>query len=125
MVKIDRRLFSRYKTHLVAEVITSRCVLSVQIVEMSLYGLRIHSAYAVNPGTPVAVCIQLKEKILFRGDVMWALDHSGRYGINYSLGVSIESMEFSDQNATGLAERRDLMDQILYSLDEIAAVAHA
>ena len=125
MAKIDRRLFTRYKTNLPADVLTSNTNYSVQVIELSLYGIRISSVRGVNPGTPVVICIQIDEKILFRGDVMWALDHSGKYGSNYTMGIRTEALEFFNLRAPALSDRRILMEKILEHLQEDMTEAHA
>ena len=123
MATIDRRTFTRYKVRTEAMAITSERTYSVEIIEISLVGARICSLQAINPGTKVTICIELQDKILFQGKVVWVLGTLNKYLQSYIIGIETDTMELSDIKAIGLTERAEILQEILFSIKEKAVSA--
>jgi len=120
MGQLDRRSFTRYQVRIGAEVILPACALSAEIIEISLIGVRIHAFQAINPGTKVTVRIKLQETILFQGNVVWVLEDPDPCGRHYIIGIETDVMECAGIKAYGLAERTELLLEILYNIKEQA-----
>lgn len=123
MAKIDRRTFTRYKVQVNAIATTPKRSYSIEIIELSLVGAKIRSLQAINPGTKVTICVELQNKILFQGKVVWVLGTLKKHLQSYMIGIETDAMELSDTKAIGLTERTDLLQEILFNIKEKAVCA--
>jgi len=123
MASMDRRIYTRYQVRIEALVTTQKCSYSAEITEISLVGARMNSLQAINPGTKVTIRIELRERIVFHGKVIWALGTFNNYLQNYIIGIETDSMEFADIKAIGLTERAELLQEILLGIKEKAVSA--
>jgi len=117
MADNDRRSFPRYQISVDATVTTAEYTLPVTATELSLGGLRIHSAKALYPGDAVRVTLRLPEKTAIRGHVVWVLDCHTDEGLHfYQIGVESDAMIHGNQSAVGLTERTLVLQEVLFSI---------
>ncbi len=123
MAKIDRRMFTRYEVRMGAYVMTSKYSFGAEMIDISLVGVRLRALQAVNPGTRLSVRMDLPEKIIFHGKVVWVLGTITQELHHYVIGIETDAMEISNTKARGLSERTELLQEILYSIKEQAVGA--
>lgn len=113
----DRRAEERLPLDRDAAVLT-RNAISYQATakEISPGGIRITTSVSLNPGTQVAVFIQLDDELEIGGSVEWTLDILDRGLSIYHTGIQVTSFAYKGKKSHRIGERREMLEQLLPEL---------
>ena len=114
----DRRDYVRYMVNVPAKAATySGISFGCSVAEISVTGIRIRGAVATTPGTRIKVFLEMDPQALVVGRVIWAsLGISGRQEFFYEMGIEIRELTRLDVTAKGLAERSELIPEMLIDI---------
>jgi len=85
----------------------------VNMVEVSVEGLRIDSASAIEPETHVAIRINVGREVVFHGQVVWVADRHTPDGQLYTIGVWTDVVLDRGEEKIDLGDREIMLDEIL------------
>jgi len=109
----DRRKEPRYEICIEAEVITPGASITAAAKNISGGGMEIQLPKAINPYTSLTITLQLHEKFVFQGIVVWALgDYINKQWI-YRTGIKTDTISFKGGKAVTTQEKRELVLSIL------------
>ena len=109
----ELRKHTRYNVLIPAEADTSEHSAPVDVVEISVDGLRIHSRSFFSPDALVSIGIKMGRNVIFSGWVIWVLDKYLPEGHAYHTGIQIESVTDSRIGILGVSQREVLIQEIL------------
>ncbi len=116
MMSAERRKQQRHKVKFDAIIYTSEASLMTLVTDISGNGLKLQVAKIIHPGTKIDIAIQLKDEIIFRGNVMWTLDVLVEQLNVYDIGVSTDIIIFNGKIISANSEKSKLVANILPSL---------
>ena len=109
----EHRKYPRYRIYTPAEAETFQMSIPVAVTEISVTGLRLHSAKPVPPDTHIAVFINLGRQIIFHGQVKWVIDELKPNGHAYQSGIETDAIIDYGQEITEIAQREKLVQEII------------
>ena len=109
----EKRKFPRYKVFTPAHLEMFDGSFPVNVVEVSVEGVRIHSANAIPPETHVAIRINVGRDIVFHGQVVWVADHLTMDGQLYKIGIYIDAVLDRGAEIIDLGEREIMVNEIV------------
>ncbi len=113
----ERRQFSRYPINCGATIICDVGQLPVTVTEISVAGLRAEMSKAPAIGTGATITLELENKVIIRGVVLWAIE-AGTAGIHYfRVGIETDSIQMGEDIATGLGQRTHVVQEVLSFLE--------
>ena len=115
-MSVEHRKQQRHKVKFDAIIYTPEISLMALVTDISGNGLRLQVAKIVHPGTKIDIAIQLKDEIVFRGNVMWTLDVLVEQLSVYDIGVCTDFIIFNGKNISANSEKLKLVANILPSL---------
>jgi len=98
-----------------AEADTAENPVPVDVVEISIEGLRLQSKNFFYPDALVSVRIKMGRNITFNGWTVWVLDKYLPEGHVYHTGIQIESITDAGVGVIGTKRIEGLIDEILGS----------
>ncbi len=110
---IENRKHSRHKIFLPAHLEMFDGSFPVNVVEMSVEGLRLNCATAIEPETHVAIRINVGREIVFHGQVVWVADRHTPEGQLYIIGIWTDAVLDQGEEIIALSEREIILDEIL------------
>jgi hypothetical protein len=108
----ELRKHARYKVLIPAEADTAEFSVPVNVVEISISGLRIQSKNFFYPDALMSIGIKMGRSITFSGWVVWALDKYLSEGHVYQTGIKIESITDAAVEVLGFIQRKALIQEI-------------
>lgn len=111
----ELRTHPRHKVLIPAEAATAENSSPVDVVEISIEGLRLQSKKNFSPETIMSVTIIVGRFINFNGWVVWVLDKYLTEGHVYHTGIRIESITDDTVGMIGIEQREDLIQEIIRS----------
>jgi hypothetical protein len=108
----ELRKHPRYEVFIPAEVDIAETAVPVNVIEISLEGLRLQSKKIFSPDALVSVTIMMGRSIIFNGWVVWVLDKYLPAGHAYHTGIQIESVTDAALGILGIKQRKDLLQEI-------------
>ena len=118
MYSVNRRNGLRHKIWVEAGVYTRKEFFASAVAsEISANGIRIETAKAILPDTPVVILLQLPDdEVELRGMVQWTLS-SPRQGISlYQMGVKTKALVSEEMKAVNASERSEFVQELLYKI---------
>ena len=109
----DARKHPRHETLIPAEADIFGRSVPVNVIEISLEGLRLRSKEFMPPDTLVAVTIMVGRNITFSGWVIWVLDKFMPDGQVYHTGIKINSITDAANRTIGITEREALIQELV------------
>jgi hypothetical protein len=111
----ELRKHPRYEVLLPAEadIAENSVPVPVNVIEISMEGLRLQSKHVFTPDALVSVTIMIGRSIVFNGWVIWVLDKYLSGGHVYHTGIKIESITDAAAGILGIQQREDLVQEIL------------
>jgi len=116
MAELERRIHPRYTINADAILTYDQGKCNGQINEISVDGARFICAKAINPGTFISINLDMANPVTIRGAVVWALESSPSGLPSYQIGIQIHDISVGGESGQGLAERTDLLQDILTEL---------
>jgi hypothetical protein len=111
----ELRKHTRHNVLIPAEADTAENAVPVNVVEISVDGLRIQSKKIFSPDALMSIGIKMGRNIIFSGWVIWVLDKYLPEGHVYHTGIQIESITDADIGILGMNQREALVQEILKS----------
>jgi hypothetical protein len=108
----ELRKHARHEVLFPAEVDIAETVFPVDVIEISIEGLRLQSKHFFTPDALVSVTIMMGRSIVFNGWVVWVLDKYLSGGHVYHTGIKIESITDAAAGILGIQQRKDLVQEI-------------
>jgi len=109
---MERRRYSRYETKIGATIVTTDTKIEVCMTDISEGGIGVISEKVIEPGAKVLITLELKDKYIIQGIVVWSsyiYDKGENY---YKMGIETESIILSDIKAIGFPGRSELVTKI-------------
>jgi hypothetical protein len=110
---VENRKYPRHKIFLPAHLEMFDGSFPVNVVEMSVEGLRINSATAIEPETHVAIRINVGREIVLHGQVVWVTDRHTPEGQLYTIGIWTDAVLDHGEEIIDLGDREIMLDEIL------------
>ncbi len=110
---IENRKYPRHKIFFPAHLEMFDGSFPVNVVEMSVEGLRITSASAIEPETHVAIRINVGREVVFHGQVVWVTDRHTPDGQLYTIGIWTDAVLDQGAEIIDLSDREIMLDEIL------------
>jgi hypothetical protein len=110
---VENRKYPRHKIFLPAHLEMFDGSFPVNVVEISLEGLRINSTSAIEPETHVAIRIDVGREIVFHGQVVWVTDKHTPEGQLYTIGIWTDALLDRGAEIIDVAEREIVLEEIL------------
>ncbi len=110
---VENRKYPRHKIFLPAHLEMFDGSFPVNVVEMSVEGLRINSSSAIEPETHVAIRINVGREIVFHGQVVWVTDRHTPEGQLYRIGIHTDAVLDRGAEIVDLGDREIMLDEIL------------
>jgi len=111
----ELREHTRHEVLIPAEADTAENPVPVDVVEISIEGLRLQSKKFFSPDALVSVSIMMGRNIIFNGWAIWVLDKYLPEGHVYHTGIQIESITDAAVGILGIKGREGLIQEILGS----------
>jgi hypothetical protein len=111
----ELRKHTRHEVLIPAEADTAENAVPVDVVEISIEGLRLQSKNFFSPDALISVSIMMGRNIIFNGWAVWVLDKYLPAGHVYHTGIQIESITDAAVEIIGIKQRKDLIQEILGS----------
>ena len=119
MTAADNRIFPIYKIRVDAKAVTANLTLKSIATEISADLISIQTDRPILPATAVNISIELEEKILLQGNVVWVLDTLTDKGEHYYItGIRTDAIIHPKIKAVGRAEKSRLLHDILFEIIE-------
>jgi len=109
----EKRKYPRHKVYTPAQLEMFDGSLPVSVVEMSVEGLRIHTATSVSPETHIAIRINVGREIVFHGQVVWVTHALTPKGHTYQTGIHVDAILDRGDEIIDVAEREILIQEII------------
>ena len=109
----ENRKWPRHKIFLPAHLEMFDGSFPVNVLEMSVEGLRINSTNAIEPETHVAIRINVGREIVFHGQVVWVTDHHTPHGQLYTIGIYTDALLDQGAEIIDLGDREVILDELL------------
>ena len=109
----EKRKFPRHQVRSPAQLEMFDGSLPVSVMELSVEGLRLHSAVSISPETHVAIRINVGREIVFHGQVVWATNELTADGHIYQMGIQTDVILDRGDEIFGITEREILIQEIL------------
>ncbi len=115
----DHKIFPTYKIRIDAQAITADMTTRSIATEISADLISIRTDRAILPNTPVKIFIELEDKVMLLGNVMWVLDTQTDEGEHYYLtGIRTDAIIHPKAKAIGRTEKSRLLHEMLYDIME-------
>jgi hypothetical protein len=111
----ELRKHTRQQVLIPAQADTAEESVPVDIIEISIEGLRLQSKKIFSPDALVSVSIMFSRSIIFNGWVIWVLEKYLPEGHVYHTGIQIESITDDAAGILGIKGQEDLIQEILAS----------
>jgi len=119
MIAGDSRIYPKYKIRVDAKAVTAKRTMSSIATEISADLISIQTDRPILPTTPINICIELEEKILLQGNVIWVLDTLAEDGQHcYLAGIRTDAIIHPKVKAIGRAAKSKLLQDILFEIME-------
>jgi hypothetical protein len=109
----EARKHTRHDILISAEAEFAGRTVPVNIIEISLEGLRLQSQNFFPPNSILPVTLVIGRRITFNGWVIWVLDKYLPDGHFYHSGLEIDSITNGAQGTVGMNERDALVKEIV------------
>ena len=110
---VENRKYPRHKIFIPAHMEMFDGSFPVNVVEMSVEGLRINSACAIEPETHVAIRINVGRELVFHGQVVWVTDRHTPEGQLYTIGIWTDAVLDRGAEIIDLGDREIMLEEIL------------
>ena len=120
MIAGEYRIYPTYKIRVDAKAVTAKHTMASIATEISPDLISIQTDRPIMPPTPVSISIELDEKIMLQGNVVWVLDTQTEDGEHYYLaGIRTDAIIHPKVKAIGLAEKSRLLQEVLFEIMEL------
>jgi hypothetical protein len=120
MITGEHRIYPTYKIRVDARAVTAKLTMDSIATEISPDLISIQTDRPIMPPTPVSISIELDEKIMLQGNVVWVLDTQTDDGEHYYLaGIRTDAIIHPKVKAIGLAEKSRLLQEVLFEIMEL------
>lgn len=117
MIEANPKMYPAYKICVDAKAVTSRYTLPTIATEISANLISIQTDRPIRPSTPIRILIDLHEKIMLEGNVVWVLDTQTDDGDHFYLaGIQTDAIIHPKTKAIGLAEKSKLLQEVLFEI---------
>jgi len=99
-----------------SQVTTPAFYITVNMIELSVEGIRVETYSQITPGTKVTVSFDLKKDLLFYGKVMWEIAFQKNDILKYDIGIKIHRIMLSGIKVDGFNNKDELIKDILDEL---------
>jgi PilZ domain-containing protein len=118
----EKRKFPRHKVLKAAHLEMFDGSFPVTVVELSVEGLRLHSATAIPPETHVAVRFNVGREVVFHGQVMWVADRLTTDGQLYRMGIYTDAVLDKGVELINLEEREIMVNETIILMADEASL---
>ncbi|MFC1859004.1 PilZ domain-containing protein [Thermodesulfobacteriota bacterium] len=117
MTEENRRQAVRHNIKVDVAVVTREAQSASAIAtEISPDGIRIETAKVMQPGTQVAIFLQLQDEIQLRGTILWTVGYLEKGLTMYQIGIKTEAIVRPDVTAIEHTDKADLVQEILLAI---------
>ena len=109
----EKRKFPRHRIYTPAQLEMFDSSLPVSVMELSVEGVRLHSASSVSPETHVAIRINVGREIVFHGQVVWVMNVLTAKGHIYKMGIQTDVILDKGDEIFGITEKEILIQEIV------------
>jgi len=109
----EKRKFPRHRVYTQAQLEMFDGSLPVSVMELSVEGVRLHSASSVSPETHVAIRVNVGREIVFHGQVVWVINVLTAKGHLYKMGIQTDVILDRGDEIFGITEREILIQEIV------------
>ncbi len=109
----ERREHPRYAVNLAVEICIDCEVITGQLVDISIKGMRISLPRIVKPSTDMVVTFSAEEEVRIFSHAVWTLEKNSSGLPAYLVGLKIHSIMVNNHDMQGMAERIAFLENLL------------
>ncbi len=109
----ERRKYARHRIYSPAEAKTALRTIPVVIREISVGGLKVHSASALTPKTRINVIINIGRELAINGHTVWVLEKVSKGNRFYQSGLDAVYIRDQEEDIYNIKQREKLIQEIV------------
>ena len=109
----ERRKYARHLIYSPAEAITAFRTIPVVIKEISVGGIKIHSASALTPKTRINVIINIGRELALSGYIVWVIEKVRKRERFYQTGIDADFIRDQEEDIYNIKLRENLIQEIV------------
>ena len=121
---LEIRKHPRYKTRIDATVITPDATIPAIMTDISREGVNVHLEKPVSAGTRGDISLNLNEKIVLPGHVMWALKVETGINFQYMAGVKVQTPLYPERKGPGHLHKHEEFADVVCTILECGGMLH-